>query len=87
MIIENFEKAGVWSWLPEFFETNLVRYTDNLSAKQNLLIHYAYTLYQLEDYERAAQAVAQAKEELVKDDSLSPEIEKFLDRILETNQQ
>ena len=87
MIIENFEKAGVWSWLPEFFETNLVRYTDNLSAKQNLLIHYAYTLYRLEDYERAAQAVAQAKEELVKDDSLSPEIEKFLDRILETKNQ
>ena len=87
LIIENFVDAGVWTWLPEFFESNLVRYADNLSAKQNLLIHYAYILKQLGDYDRAVQAVAQAKEELVKDDSLSPEIEKFLDRILETKNQ
>ncbi|MCR5218299.1 hypothetical protein [Treponema sp.] len=81
-ILGQFFDLGTPNYLTPFFENALNEYKDNLSAKQNLLIHYAYLLKVLGNKEAAKEKVELAREELKKDDSLSPGIEEFLNSII-----
>lgn len=79
MIIREYFNAGTEKWLPDFFDDCLKTYSTFGRARQNLLYHYAYTLYELGDKEKASATAKKAKAEFIKNGELTAEIEKTLD--------
>lgn len=79
MIIKEYFNAGTEKWLPDFFDDCLKIYSKQSKARQNLLYHYAYTLYELNDKEKASKTAKDAKAEFIKNGELTEEIEKTLD--------
>ena len=79
MIIKEYFNAGTEKWLPDFFDDCLKTYSKQSKARQNLLYHYAYTLHELNDKEKASKTAKDAKAEFIKNGELTTEIEKTLD--------
>ena len=79
MIMREYFNAGTEKWLPDFFEACLKTYAESGKARQNLLYHYAYSLHELGDKEKAAAKAKDAKAEFVKNGDLTAEIEENLD--------
>ena len=79
MIMREYFNAGTEKWLPDFFAACLKTYAESGKARQNLLYHYAYSLHELGDEEKAAAKAKDAKAEFVKNGDLTAEIEENLD--------
>lgn len=82
MIMQEYFNASVQEWLPDFYESIIPVYKENIKISQNIFFHYAAALSYLGEKKEASDMAKKAKEKFKMDNSLTNEIEEMLNEII-----